>query len=201
MRLPRNIVLGLILLITINPILCSASEAANVPDEIYTEVAKNYEHIFIGTVINKTIESDRTFYIFNITEYLKHPLNTTMITATVYSGSEVVSPAGSYYVGEDYLVFFDELDMDNNIVGIKYSVKFVGSLSDSEIQSIREAVDISDVAIPAVKVTDINGSLAPDEASSLLAEPELIGGYQTILAIAIGAILLIVLILYKVIIK
>ena len=136
-------------MLTINPILCSASEAANVPDEIYTEVAKNYEHIFIGTVINKTIESDRTFYILNVTEYLKHPLNVTRITLTVYSGSEVVSTAGSYYVGEDYLVFFNELDVGDNIVGIKYSVNFLGSLTDSEIQNIREVLTITDVSLIA----------------------------------------------------
>ncbi len=145
MRLPRNIVLGFVLLLTINPILCSASEAANVPDIIYAEVAKSYEHIFIGTAINKTIEADRTFYIFNISEYLKQPLNSTTLTLTVYSGSEVVSPAGSYHVGEEYLVFFNEFEGDR-IVGLDYLTKFLGSLDDSEIQNIREVVKITNVS-------------------------------------------------------
>lgn len=59
--------------------ICIASEAADAePIEIF-DYAEHYEYIFIGKVISKQVTTDQTYYIFNVTEYLKHPLNSTQI--------------------------------------------------------------------------------------------------------------------------
>ena len=139
----RVIISGcIIVLLTFNPVICLVSQASDVPKDIYAEIVKSHNHIFIGTATNKTIESDRTYYVFNVTEYLKHPLNAPEITLTAYGGYEIgVSPSTSFTVGQAYFVFFNELDEDNKIVGFDYYSKFLGSLDDSDILSIREVVN------------------------------------------------------------
>ena len=84
----RVVSLGLIIfLLFFNSISCNTSQAAELPN-LVTKIAKSYNHIFIGTAINKTILSDTTTYIFNVTEYLKHPINSTKVILTVDGGSE-----------------------------------------------------------------------------------------------------------------
>ena len=132
----------LVLPLLVNSTICFASQASSLPSSVVIKIAENYDYGFIGTATNKTTESYRTYYVFNVTEYLKNPLNATEITLTAYGGYENgVSPSISFSLGHNYLVFFNELDEDNKIIGFDYDSKFLGSYDDSDILSIREVVN------------------------------------------------------------
>jgi len=144
-------------LLFVNPTICIASQASELPTATIIEIAGNYNHIFIGTTINKTVESDYTQYIFNVTEYLKHPLNSTIIYLTVGGGSEIaVSPSTSFFLDKEYIIFFDEIDEKYRIVGYDYTFTLLNSVDSDDIEIIR---DISDEMID-----DIPHYLAKDVA-------------------------------------
>jgi len=106
----------------LTPNIHGVTELSDLSDDF----AKSYNYIFIGTIANKTIETNQTLYLFNITENLKHPMNTTQITITTMGGSEIaVSPSTSFYTGLEYLVFFDELDDENKVIGFDYYASFL----------------------------------------------------------------------------
>lgn len=137
----------------LNTVHCFASQASSLPRETIIEIAENYEHIFIGTVIIKTVESDSTRYVFNVTEYLKHPLNSSEIFLTVGGGSEIaVSPSTSFFLGVEYLFFFDQIDESYGIVGFDYTYTLVNSVDADDIRVLKAmdgfsgGVNVADVA-------------------------------------------------------
>ena len=137
----RDIPLYLILfqLLFVNSINCLASQASSLHPGGVIEIAENYDYIFIGTVTNKTLESDSTNYVFNVSEYLKHPLNTTEVYLTVGGGSEIaVSPSTSFFLGIEYVFFFDEIDEYYRIVGHDYTFTLLNSVDSEVIENIRK---------------------------------------------------------------
>ena len=116
------------------------------------DFAKSYKYIIIGSVLNKTVEANQTLYVFNVTENLKHPINTTQITITTMGGSEIaVSPSTSFYTGLEYLVFFDELDEENKVTGFDYFASLLSQITDERLQTIRDEADKSraiELAVP-----------------------------------------------------
>lgn len=120
--------------------------------DLSDDFAESYNYIFIGTVVNKTVQANQTLYVFNVTENLKQPINTTQITITTMGGSEIaVSPSISFYTGLDYLVFFDELDEENKVIGFDYIATLLSQITDERLQTIREEADKAraiELAIP-----------------------------------------------------
>lgn len=115
--------------------------------DLSDDFAKSYNYIIIGTVINKTVESNQTHYVLNVTENLKKPINTTQITITTMGGSEIaVSPSTTFYTGVEYLVFFNELDEDSEIVGFDYVSSLLSSLDSDTLQTIREVADVRNLS-------------------------------------------------------
>ena len=93
------------------PITCNASQAADVKPITIIELTETHNNIFIGTITSKTETTDRTHYVFNVTEYLKHPVNSSQIYLTCGGGSEIaVSPDISFFLGIEYVMFVDEID-------------------------------------------------------------------------------------------
>ncbi len=147
----------------LNTVHCFASQASSLPRETIIEIAENYEHIFIGTVINKTVESNSTRYVFNVTEYLKHPLNSSLIYRTEHGGSEVaVYPSTTYYVNIEYVMFFDEIDDNYGILGFDYTYLLVNSVDADDIRVLKAmdvlggGVSVADVAGGADKVAEVD---------------------------------------------
>lgn len=120
--------------------------------DLSDDFAKSYNHIFIGTLVNKTVESNQTHYLFTVTENLKQPINTTQITVTTMGGSEIaVSPSTSFYTGLEYLVFFDELDEENKVIDFDYIASLLSQITDERLETIRDEADKSraiELAIP-----------------------------------------------------
>jgi len=125
-------------LLFVNPTICIASQTSEFPTATIIEIAGNYNHIFIGTAINKTVESDQTQYVFNVTEYLKHPLNTSKVYLTVGGGFEIVaSPSTSFFLDKEYILFFSDIDKNNSIVGFDYTFTLMNSVDAEDIENIR----------------------------------------------------------------
>ena len=147
-RLP-HIVLAFFLVFNL---LTHNIHGVTVLSDLSDDFAESYNYIFIGTLVNKTVEANQTLYMFNITENLKHAINTTQITITTMGGSEVaVSPSTSFYTGLDYLVFFDELDEENKVIGFDYYASLLSQITDERLQTIRDEADKSraiELAIP-----------------------------------------------------
>ena len=125
-------------LLFVNPTICIASQTSELPTTTIIEIAGNYNHIFIGTAINKTVESDQTQYVFNVTEYLKHPLNTSKVYLTVGGGSEIAAyPSTSFFLDKEYILFFSDIDKNNSIVGFDYTFTLMNSVDAEDIENIR----------------------------------------------------------------
>ena len=155
------LILGQLHLLDISP--CTASQAADAEPITIFEYAEHNEYIFIGKVISKNVTTDQTYYIFNVTEYLKHPLNSTQIYRTEHGGSEVaVSPSTFYYVNIEYIMFFDEIDEDYRILGNHVYYKLLNSVDTEDIETIRQPIDVADP--PEARAYGNGGvDIAPDE--------------------------------------
>jgi len=143
------IVFGLFLVLNLfTPNVHSVTVLRDLSDDF----AKSYNYIVIGTVLNKTVEANQTLYELNVTENLKHPINTTQITITTMGGSEIsVSPSTSFYTELEYLVFFDELGEENRVIGLDYIASLMSQISDERLQTIRDEADKAraiELAIP-----------------------------------------------------
>jgi len=139
MKRKRSIMCTLFAVCLVLNLLTSSVNGETVVSDISDDFAKSYNYIFIGTVLNKTIESNQTHYLFNVTENLKKPINTTQITVTTMGGSEIaVSPSTSFYIGKEYLVFFDELDEDDMVIGFDYYASLLSQVGEEKLETIRE---------------------------------------------------------------
>ena len=57
-------------------------------------------------------------------------------------GSEIaVSPSTLFYTGLEYLVFFDELDEENKVIGFDYYASLLSQITDERLQTIRDEAD------------------------------------------------------------
>ncbi len=141
-------------LIFVNTTICYASQAWNYPSDEAVTIVEYYDYGFIGTVINKTVEPDSTQYVFNVTEYLRHPLNSTEIYLTVGGGSEIaVSPSTSFFLDKEYIICFDELGKNFSIVGFDYTFTLLNSIDSDVLENIRnshdEKIDVFPLIIPS----------------------------------------------------
>ena len=150
-----------ILLIT-SPNGCNASIAAESDQPTTIELAEIFNHVFIMNVTGKIVTDDRTYYIFNVTEYLKDPVNASKLYFTAYGGSKImVSPATNLYLGHEYLFFCDEISEEYSITGNHYTYKLLNAVDPSEIEEIRriqnavKAATIENtVPTPEIAITD-----------------------------------------------
>ncbi len=49
-----------------------------------------------------------------------------------------VSPSDSFYIGLEYLVFFDEIDEENQVIGFDYYASLLSLIAKERLQTIRE---------------------------------------------------------------
>jgi hypothetical protein len=133
--------LVIILILNSAPIDCSASIAADADQPTTLELAEIFNHVFIVNVTSKIETTDRTFYVFNVTEYIKTPVNSSTLYFTAYGGSKImVSPATTFYLGLDYLFFCDEINEEYSITGLHYNYKLLDSVNPTEIEDIRKTL-------------------------------------------------------------
>ena len=171
-------------LLFVNSIICLASEFSSYPEGEATKIAENYEYIFIGTVINKTRESNSTQYVFNVTKYLKHPLNSTEIYLTGIGGLEIAkNPTKLFFLDKEYILFFTEIDENYRILGFDYTAIPSSWVRPREIEHIRNP-EILDVMVGGVGAEDEAEDASDSEPiKSYLFYPILIclGGFFAIL--------------------
>ena len=102
-------------------------------------------------------------------------------------------PSTSFYIDLEYLVFFDDIDNEDKVIGFDYYASLLSSVDDETLQNIREVVkitDVSDIAQP---------NLAKDHG---IAPEQVVGGSgvsgKAFLLAVIGLFVLIFIVLYKV---
>jgi len=153
---------GLVLMVIILALItsnmgCNASIAAEANQPTTFEIAEIFNHVFIMNVTGKIVTTDRTYYTFNVTEYLKSLVNSSILYFTAYGGSEVmVSPATTFYLGLDYLFFCDEINEEYSITELHYNYKLPNSLEPNEIEDIRRT-------LMALKAANINCTVVNPE--------------------------------------
>jgi len=159
----RMIPLCLILfqLFFINTILCFASQASGFPSEEAVTIANDYFHVVIGTFTNKTRHSDYTIYVFNVSQDLMQSLNSTEFYLIVDGGSEIaVIPSTSFFLGNEYILFFDEIDDRNTIIGTDYAYTLSDQVNSNDIDTIRKIQKIRDIMVGGVVAVDEAGTVA-----------------------------------------
>ena len=160
----KNIRFGVLLIIlqlVTAPIYCNASIAADAIHFTESQLAEAHNHVFIANVTSKIIGVSHTYYVFQVIEYLKAPINTSTIYFTANSGSEIaVSPATIFSEGVEYIIFCDEISEEYDITGNHYQYRLLSSVKPSEIENIRKTVLAEKAAesehniAPEVKIID-----------------------------------------------
>ena len=157
MKIIRLRLTVIILLMIAQPIYSNASIAAETDQPTTIELAEIFKHVFIVNVTSKIETSDRTYYTFDVTEYLKAPVNSSTLYFTAYGGSEImVSPATTFYTGQDYLFFCDEINEYYSITGLHYTFKLLNSVDPTEMEDIRKT-------LMAPKAVNTDGTIATPE--------------------------------------
>ncbi|MCJ7731577.1 hypothetical protein MUP51_04615 [Candidatus Bathyarchaeota archaeon] len=157
MKIIRMGLMVIILLLIITPAYCNASITAEDDQSTALELAEIFNHVFIVNVASKIVTNDRTYYVFNVIEYLKEPVNSSTIFLTAYGGSEIaVTPSTTFYLGLNYLFFCDEINEESSITGNHYQYMLLNSVDPEEIQNIRKS-------ILAEKAAYVEGSVATPE--------------------------------------
>ncbi len=161
----------------INTITCIASQASGFPSDEAVTISIDYNHIVIGTFTNKTRYSDYTRYVFNISESLMQPLNSTELYLMVDGSSEImVSPSTSFFLGSEYILFFDDVDDRFTIVGTDYACTLSARVDSDDIDEIRvirevmlggDTVD-DETEGPAVPIADLRKPVFSNEEQKRL---------------------------------
>lgn len=138
------------------PIYCKASIAADAIQFTESELAETHNHVFIANVTNKIIGVSHTYYVFQVIEYLKAPVNTSTIYFTANGGSEIaVSPATIFYEGVEYIIFCNEISEEYDISENYFRYRLLNSVKPAEIEKIRKMVQ-------AEKAAEIEHTIAPE---------------------------------------
>ena len=151
--IPLCLILFQVLFVTTTT--CIASQASGFPSEEAVTIANEYNHVVIGTFTNKTRHSDYTLYVFNVSEYLMQSLNLTELYLMVGGDSEIaVSPSTSFSLGNEYILFFDEIDDRYTIIGTECAYTLSERVNSKDIDNIRKIQKIRDIMVEGVVAVD-----------------------------------------------
>ena len=136
MKLSIKLVCLVFILAFLVPTINASEVADPAPPLTLKELAQNYTHVFIGQVESKTIGANYTHYTFNVSEWLKNPIETSSIKWTESGGSVIVKiPSTSLYPNVEFIVFFSEYN-GTHIQG-SHHFKLRGPYTDSDLDGLR----------------------------------------------------------------
>ena len=147
MKLSIKLVCLVFILAFLVPTINASEVADPAPPLTLKELAQNYTHVFIGQVESKTIGANYTHYTFNVSEWLKNPIETSSIKWTENGGSMIThNSMVSLYPNVDFIVVFDEY----NGTHIQGSPRFKlrNSYTESDIESLRRLIELDENPSP-----------------------------------------------------